>query len=112
MFRPALHRLSVTGALLLSFVASAQASTLEPGQYLGTFTCDSTPRAELVSITEHDQKIVVRVRTFPVDAGPYFQWTDALHHMEATDDGAFRTVRSLFVRAAINDDKAPAELGL
>lgn len=113
MLHPAVLPLSMTALLALAPTCLfAQGTPIEAGQYFGVFDCGASPRAELISIIKRNDSTAVRVRTFPVNGGPYFQWHDALYQIEATEEGAFRTVQGTFVRAAVGDDKAPADIVL
>lgn len=111
MLHPAVLSLSMTALLALAPTCLfAQGKPIEAGQYFGMFDCGASPRAELISIIKQDDSTAVRVRTFPVNGGPYFQWHDALYQVEAAGNGPLASVKSAYVRQTIGDDAAPAEL--
>jgi hypothetical protein len=103
--------LSMTALLALAPTCLfAQGRPIEAGQYFGVFDCGASPRAELISIIKQNDSTAVRVRTFPVNGGPYFQWHDALYQVDAAGDGPLASVKSVYVRQTVGDDAAPAEL--
>jgi hypothetical protein len=95
-----LPRLILVKLTLLSTAtgAFAQNNFVEVGHYFGTVTCSGESRAELVSIIDLGDKSLARVRTFPVDGGPYFQWVDSIHEVRTTADGELHSVQSISLR--------------